>query len=63
METFATWLYVKYVAMPAIKDGSTIKLTVMTEEETEEYLAKSEWDQNPKNERNAMYEKLFDTEQ
>ena len=56
-------MYVKYVAQPAIKDGSTIKLSVMTEKETEDFLAKNEWDQNTRNVRKAMYEKMFDTEQ
>jgi len=63
---FATWLYVEAVIVPQVTKGSTIKITIMDEQECDAYLEEcknAEWKQNKKNEGRAMYEKRFDTEQ
>ena len=63
LQKIISWFYVRYVLMPKVRQGYSVKISILNDEESEEYLDKKEWAQNTRNARQAMYEKMFDTEQ
>ena len=62
-QRFVAWCYTRYVLRPLMRSGYSVRLSVITDEEADELVEKSQWTQSTKNERIAMYEKMFDTEQ
>ena len=63
LQKIISWFYVRYVLIPKVRQGYAVKISILNDEEAEEYLDKQEWAQNTRNARQAMYEKMFDTEQ
>ena len=58
-----SWLYVRYVLIPKVRQGYAVKISILNDEEAEAYLNAQEWKQNTENARQAMYEKMFEKEQ
>lgn len=63
LQRIISWVYVRYVLMPKIRQGYSVKIDIMNDEQAESYLVRKDWEQNTENARQAMYEKMFEKEQ
>ncbi len=63
LQKIISWLYVRYVLMPKVRQGYNIKISILNDEEAEAYLNAEEWKQNTENAEMAMFQKMFEKEQ